>query len=175
LATISSNLLHLSDELKFWSSKFIVRDGDQLIDVSFAAGGSSSTIHTGATQQNFLYSGTVNQFDPMIFHNTNANTNDTDFNINAVERKLDSLMKSPITKDRCKLVRNRVDQSETCNRKRTWTFSCSHGMVMRYIDDSHFGSDSVGKRNVTFQHAKCIKLKGSSVKGEIFFCVLFIV
>jgi hypothetical protein len=42
-----------------------------LIDVSSAACGQSSTIPMGATKQNFPYTGTVYQFNPMIFHNTN--------------------------------------------------------------------------------------------------------
>jgi hypothetical protein len=38
-------------QLKFWLSKFTIRDGNQLIDVSSAACGSSSIIPIGATQQ----------------------------------------------------------------------------------------------------------------------------
>jgi hypothetical protein len=37
LAETCNNLLFLSDQLKFWTSKFTVRDGDQLIDVSSTA------------------------------------------------------------------------------------------------------------------------------------------
>jgi hypothetical protein len=67
-----------------------VRDGNQLIDVSSAACGPSSTILIGATQQNFLYTGTVYQFDPMISHNTH-----NEFDLDDVEVKLFSLMESP--------------------------------------------------------------------------------
>jgi hypothetical protein len=74
-------------------------DGNQLIDESSAAHGPSSTIPIGATQQNFLYTGTVYQFDPMIFHNT-----DNEFNLDDAEVKLFSLMKSPHAVDGCKLV-----------------------------------------------------------------------
>ena len=70
LSETSNNLLRLSDQLKFWSSKFIVRDGDQLIDVSSAACASSSTLPIGATHTQIPYPGTVYQFDPMLFHNT---------------------------------------------------------------------------------------------------------
>jgi hypothetical protein len=70
LSKIPSQLLHLSDGLRFWPSKLIVRDSDQLIDVSSAACRSSSTISISAAQQNFPYSGTEYQFDPMVFHNT---------------------------------------------------------------------------------------------------------
>ncbi len=57
LSEISNNLLHLSDWLKFWTSKFPIRDSNQLIDVSSAACGSLSTIPIGATQQKFPYTG----------------------------------------------------------------------------------------------------------------------
>jgi hypothetical protein len=49
LSETSNNPLCLSDHLKFWTSKFTMRDGNQLIDVSSAACGSSSTIPIGAT------------------------------------------------------------------------------------------------------------------------------
>ncbi len=71
LSETSNNLLCLSDQLKFWTSKCTVRDGNQLIDVSSAACGSSSTIPIDSTQQNFPYAGTVYQFDPMLFYNPN--------------------------------------------------------------------------------------------------------
>jgi hypothetical protein len=83
LSELSNNLLCLSDQLKFWTSKYTVRDGNQLIDVSSAACDSSSTIPIGATQQNFLCTGTVYQFDPTIFHNTN-----NEFDLDDVEVKL---------------------------------------------------------------------------------------
>jgi hypothetical protein len=81
-------------------------------------------------------------------------------------------MKSPHANDRCKLVRHRVDKAITCNRKRSWTFICSHGnvKVMRNIDESHFGPDSVGKIDVAYQNAKRTKSNGS-IKGKVFLCV----
>jgi hypothetical protein len=99
LSETSNDLLHLSDQLKFWTSKFTMRDGNQLIDVSSAACGSSSTIPIGATQQNFPYASTVHQFDPMLFYNLNHK-----FDINYAEVKLFAMMKSPHAVDRCKLV-----------------------------------------------------------------------
>jgi hypothetical protein len=71
-----------------------VRDGNQLIDVSSTACGSSSTIPIGSTQQN---AGTVYQFDPMLFYNP-----DQEFDIDDAEAK--ALMKSPHAIDACKLV-----------------------------------------------------------------------
>jgi hypothetical protein len=50
LSKTSYNLLFLSDQLEFWTSKFTVRDGNQLNDVSSAACGSSSTIPIGSNQ-----------------------------------------------------------------------------------------------------------------------------
>jgi hypothetical protein len=48
LADTCNNLLYLSDKLKFLTSKFTVRDGNQFIDVSSAACGPSSTIPIGS-------------------------------------------------------------------------------------------------------------------------------
>jgi hypothetical protein len=99
LAETCNNLLCLSDKLKFWTSIFTVRDGNQLIDVSFAARGPTSTIPIGSTQQHFPYIGTMYQFDPILFHNP-----DQEFDIDDAEAKLFALMKSPYAIDGCKLV-----------------------------------------------------------------------
>jgi hypothetical protein len=99
LAETCNNLLVLSDQLKFWTSKFTVRDGNQLIDVSSAARGADSTIPIGSTQPHFSYTGTVYQFDPILFHNP-----DQEFDIDDAEAKLYALMKSPHAIDGCKLV-----------------------------------------------------------------------
>jgi hypothetical protein len=80
-------------------SKFTLRDSTQLIDVSSAACGSSSTIPIVATQQNFPYSGTVYQFDPMLFYNP-----DHEFDTDDAEAKLFALMKSPHAIDGCVCV-----------------------------------------------------------------------
>jgi hypothetical protein len=172
LSDTSNNLLCLSDQLKFWSSKFIVRDGDQLIDVSSAACASSSTLPIGATHTKIPYSGTVYQFDPMLFHNTEESILCSKLDLDDVEQKLFSMLKSHNTVDGCKFVQRRADKGETCNRKRSWTYIFSHGKVMRYIDDSHFGPDSVGMLNETHQHSKKHKSKGS-IRGNCL-CAMFI-
>ncbi len=94
-----SNTLSLSDQLRFWTSKFTVRDGSEFIDVSSAARGESSTIPLGSTRQHFSCTGTMYQFDPSLFHIL-----DQEFNIDDAEAKLFALMKSPHTIDGCKLV-----------------------------------------------------------------------
>jgi hypothetical protein len=76
-----------------------VRDGNQLIDVSSAAHGPSSTIPIGSTRQHFPYTGTMYQFDPILFHTPNQ-----EFDIDDAEAKLFALMKSPHAVDGCKLV-----------------------------------------------------------------------
>ncbi len=76
-----------------------MRDGNQLIDVSSAACGQSSTIPIGSTQQHFPYAGTMYQFDPILFHNP-----DQEFDIDDAEAKLFALIKSPHAIDGCKLV-----------------------------------------------------------------------
>jgi len=158
----SNNLLRLSAQLNFWQSKLTIKDGDQIIDVSSAACGELSSIPVGATQQTFPYPGTMYQLDPLLFQPDNE-----EFDLDKAESQLYSLMKSPYTVDGCKLIRHRVDKVATCRRKRCWYFICSHGKVMRKIDDSHFAPDSVGKINVSYQHAKKkkskISLKGKSV------------
>ena len=156
----SKNLLRLSAQLNFWQSKLTIKDGDQIIDVSSAACGELSSIPVGATQQTFPYPGTMYQLDPLLFQPDNE-----EFDLDKAESQLYSLMKSPYTVDGCKLIRHRVDKVATCRRKRCWYFICSHGKVMRKIDDSHFAPDSVGKINVSYQHAKKKKSK-TSLKGK---------
>ncbi len=57
--SLSKNLLDMAEKLKFWSSKFFVRDGDEMIDISSDAQGTSSTVPCGATQQTVPYPGTA--------------------------------------------------------------------------------------------------------------------
>ncbi len=78
-----------------------MRDGSQLIDVSSAARGKSSTIPIISKRQHFPYSGTMYQFDPILFHKP-----DQEFDIDDAEVKLFALMKSPHAVDGCKLVRH---------------------------------------------------------------------
>jgi hypothetical protein len=141
-----------------------VRDRDQLIDVSSAARGADSTIPIGSTRQYFSYTGTVYQFDPILFHNP-----DQEFDIDGAEAKLFALMKSSHAVDGWKLVQHRVNKAITCYHKRSWTFIYSHRKVMRDIDDSHFGPDSIGKINVLYQNAKRTNSKGS-MKGKFLLC-----
>jgi hypothetical protein len=85
----------LSEQLKFWSSKFIVTEGDVMIDISSAAKGMSSTVPVGAQQQTMLpYPGTFYRFDPCIFHGQNTELDlDQAENLNLVENWLYALMK----------------------------------------------------------------------------------
>jgi hypothetical protein len=62
----------LAEQLKFWSSKFVVTEGDVMIDISLAAKGMSSTVPIGAQQQTLPYPGTFYRFDPCIFHGQNT-------------------------------------------------------------------------------------------------------
>jgi len=83
------------------NQNLLLLDGDQIIDVSSAVCGESSTIPVGATQQTFPYPGTVYQFDPLLFQPDNDKNK---FDLNDAEIKLYSLMKSPCTVDGCKLI-----------------------------------------------------------------------
>ena len=51
---------------------------------------------------------------------------------------------------------------------------CSHGMIMREIQDSHCGPNSVGKLNVSVQGVKHKNSKGEAIRGnyEIWFLIL---
>jgi hypothetical protein len=49
LTETCNNILSLSDQIRFWTSKFTVRDGNECIDVSSAARGELSTIPIGST------------------------------------------------------------------------------------------------------------------------------
>jgi hypothetical protein len=75
----------------------------------------------------------------MLFYNPAQ-----EFDVDDAEAKLFALMKSPHPVDGCKLVQHQVDKAVICNQKRSWTFIYSHGKVIRNIDESHFGPDSVG-------------------------------
>jgi hypothetical protein len=72
LSSLSTNLQVLSEQLKFWSSKFVVTEGDVITDISLAAKGMSSTVPVGAQQQTLPYPGTFYWFDPCIFHGQNT-------------------------------------------------------------------------------------------------------
>jgi hypothetical protein len=99
--SLSKNLLDMTEKLKFWSSKFLVRDGDEMIDISSAAQGKSSPVPCDATQKTFPYPGTAYRFDPVIFHGEN-----TEFDINEAETQLLSLMKLPTTINGCHMILN---------------------------------------------------------------------
>jgi hypothetical protein len=100
--SLSKNLLDMAEKLEFWFSKFLVRDGDEMIDISSAAQGKSSTVPCDATQNTFPYPGTAYRFDPGIFHGEN-----TEFDMNEAEKQLLSLMKLPTTIDGCHMILNR--------------------------------------------------------------------
>jgi hypothetical protein len=111
----------MAEKLKFWSSKFFVRDGDEMIDISSDAQGKSSTVSCGATQQTFPYSGTTYRFDPVIFHGEV-----TELDINETEKQFLSLMKLPTPIDGCHIILNQKNKNVTCHRKLTFDFICFH-------------------------------------------------
>ena len=83
LKSLSKNLLDMAEKLIFWSSKFLVIDSDEMIDISSAAQGTSSTVPCGAIQQTFPYPGTAYRFDLVIFHGET-----TEFDIYEAEKQL---------------------------------------------------------------------------------------
>jgi hypothetical protein len=164
ISQTTNKLLQLSAKLNYWSSKFIVKDGKQYIDVSSAARGRSSIIPESASQRIIQYPGTKYQFDNQIFHDTNRN--DSDVNLDVVEDIFFNMINSPATVDGCKMIRKRTHKRMTCSRKITHTYICSHGMIAREMDDTQFAINNVGKMNVSVQHNKKHKSKGS-LHGKI--------
>ncbi len=146
-----------------------------MIDISLAAKGMSSTVSEGAQQQTLPYPGTFYQFDPCIFHGQNTELDlDQAENLNLVENRLYATMKLPSTVDGCRIVMKQRSLKVTCHGRRSWTFLYSHGMIMREIQDSHFGPNSVGKLNVSLQSIKHNNSKGAPIRGncEIGFIIL---
>jgi hypothetical protein len=145
-----------------------------MIDISLAAKGMSSTVPKSAQQQTFPYPGTFYQFNPCIFHgqDTELDLNEAE-NLNQAENWLYVIMKLPSTVDRCMLVMKRINLKVTCHRRRSWTFICSHDIIMRDIQDGHFGPNSVGKLNVSVQNVKHKNSEGAAIKDnyEIWFLI----
>ncbi len=139
-----------------------------MIDISLAAKGMSSTVPKGAQQQTCPYPGTVYWFYPFIFHGQ-----DTELDIKEAEKQLYVMMKLPSTVDGCTLVIKQRDLKATCHRRWSLTIICSHNVIMRDIQDTHFGPNSVGKLNVSVQSGKHMKSKGAAIKGnyEILFLI----
>jgi hypothetical protein len=132
----------------------VITHGDQSIDVSCAAQGALSSSPSGIyPDQNIQYPCTKYSFDENIFGGVGA------------KDLLIKMIKSPNCVDGCKLVSRQPGDNKTQFRKSSWTFVCSHGIVMNDMVESHFDPDSVGKSHVPFQGLKCTKSRGCAVKG----------
>jgi hypothetical protein len=77
------------------SSKFKVKFGDQIINISSNAWVTLFTVPIGATAHQFCYHGTVYCFNLTLYHENDASSNEIDFDIEDAETKLYSLIKSP--------------------------------------------------------------------------------
>jgi hypothetical protein len=156
MVTSINNLLRLTSDLNSWSSKMVISHGDQSLDISSAAQGALSSTPIGVFPiQNIPYPGTKYSFDENIFFGYDA------------KDLLVKMIRSPNCIDGCKLVSRRPKSISSIFRKGTWTFVCSHGIVMNEIEDSHFHPDSVGKSHVPIQRLKRTKSRGSAVKGKL--------
>ena len=71
ISSLSKNLQLMYEEMKFWLSKFVVKEGDVMIDISLAAKGMSSSVPVGAQQQTLPYPGTFYWFDPCLLYGKN--------------------------------------------------------------------------------------------------------
>jgi hypothetical protein len=167
ISSLSKNLQLMYEEMKFWLSKFVVKEGDVMIDISLAAKGMSSSVPVGAQQQTLPYPGTFYRFDPCLSCGKNTELDlDLAENLDLVENRLYVLMKLPSTVDGCMMVMKQHSLKVTCHRRRSWTLLCFHGMIMREMQDSHFGPHSVGKLNVSLQSIKHNNSKGASIRGN---------
>jgi hypothetical protein len=138
-----------------------------------AAKGMSSSVPKGTQHHTLPYPGTFYQFDTSIFHGQMTELDlDQAENLNQVENWPHALMKLPSTIDGCMLVMKGHSLKVTCHRGRSWTFICSHGIIMREIQDSCFGPISVGKLNVSVQNIKHTNSKGSAIQGKYEICFL---
>jgi hypothetical protein len=164
LSQTTNKILQLSEKLNHWSSKFVVKDGDKYIDVSSAARGPTSIIPVGATHKNIIYPGTKYRFHFQLFGHSDKN-NKSDVNLKDVEQSFFNMINSPETIDGCKMIRKRFDTYQSCSRICSHTYICSHGMIANH-DDTNFVPNKVGKCNVTVQHSKKHKSKGS-LRGKI--------
>ena len=105
LSSLSKNLQLMYEEMKFWSSTLVVKEGDVMIDISSAAKGMSSSVPVGAQQPIVPYPGTFYRFDPCLFYGQNtALVLDQSENLDLVENRLYALMKLPSTVDGCTMV-----------------------------------------------------------------------
>jgi hypothetical protein len=105
LSSFSKNIQVMAEQLKFWSSKFVVTEGDVMIDISSAAKGMAPIVPIGAQQQTLPYPGTFYRFDSCIFHGQNTELDlDQTKNLNLVESRFYALMKLPSTVDGCTIV-----------------------------------------------------------------------
>ena len=140
----------------------MITQGDQSIDVSCAAIGALSSSPSGIyLDQNIQYPFTKYSFEENMFWGIGA------------KDLLIKTIKSPNCVDGCKLVSRQPDNNKTQFRECSWTFVCSHGIVMNDVVESHFDPDSVGKSHVLFQGLKCTKSRGCAVKGiRILFLIL---
>ena len=139
MVTSVNNLLRLTSDLNNWTSKMVITHGDESLDISSAAQGSLSSTPIGVFPlPNIPYPGTKYCFDENIFFGLVAK----DFLVN--------ILRSPKCIDGCKLVSMRPQTNSSIFRKGTWTYVCSHGIVMNEIEDSHFHPDFVGKSHVPF-------------------------
>ncbi len=147
-----------------------------MIDISLVAKGMSSSVPVGAQQPILPYPGTFYRFDPCLFYGQNTALDlDQAENLDLVENRLYALMKLPSTVDRCTMVMKRHSVKVTCHRRWSWTFLCTHGIIMREMQDSHFGPNSVGKVNVSLQSIKHTNSKGASIRGNYIFFVFFLI
>ncbi len=134
----------------------------------------SSSVPVGAQQPILPYPGTFYWFDPCLFYGQNTALDlDQAENLDLVENCLYALMKLPSTVDGCTMIMKQRSVKVICHRRRSWTFLCSHGIIVREMQDSYFGPNSVGKVNVSLQSRKKTNSKGASIRGNYILFVIF--
>jgi hypothetical protein len=120
LSSLSKNLQLMYEEMKFWSSTLVMKEGDVMIDISLAAKGMSSSVPVGAQQQMLPSLGTFYWFDPCLFYGQKTELDlDQAENLDLVENWLYVLIKLPSTVDGCTMVMKQRPVKVTCHRRQS--------------------------------------------------------
>jgi hypothetical protein len=114
---ITNEIWQLDDESNVWSSTIVIRDGDNFLDISFAAMGESSFVPVDATKQPGVYQKgkavPVYQFDPDTYYENSW-------------QKLKFMMTKNGCVGGCRLVLRCTDMRITHQWKACYKLWCSH-------------------------------------------------
>jgi len=128
MVTSINNLLRLTSDLNSLSSKMAISHGDQSLDISSAAQVFIFYSHWCFSTSKYSISWHKLLFWWKYFFGCDA------------KEFLVKMLRSPNCIDGCKLVSRQPKSNSSIFRKGTWTYVCSHGIVMNEMEDSQFSS-----------------------------------